>query len=508
MTDRVARGADRGRLAVDRDLAGLRSVGAEDGAHDLCAAGADEAGNPQDLAAIELEMCIRDRAAAIEPLDLEHDVRVALLGKLGRRLEDGPADHHADDLLDLGLGRVDGRDVTPVAHDRDPIRDLLELFEAVGDVDDALPLVAQVADDPEELLDLRVGQGGRRLVHDQDGRVVAERLRDLDHLLLGDRQRANPLAWVEVQMEIVEELACLGIERTFVEEEPTARLAANEDVLGHREVVHEVQFLVDHADPQGLGGVGARDLFLAPADTDRAGIAPVDPREDLHERGLARAVLAYQRMDLPGQEVEARILERVDAREALADAGHLDQELNHRGFSLRSRGRDGRVHGRPSDPRGTRRWLDVAGCYRYPLSITHCRLAHVSIAARGHFGTPEGAVRDRFQTTEVLTSKAATTARISPTLRPSARCPASRSMYSYRAAVSAYSMRSAARVIEMSDRAITPCLPHRTTRCVRSPPTFAAMSSAEPGTMKGSTPTPCGRLTIVSGSQRRRRRLK
>ena len=40
----------------------------------------DEAGDAQDLAAVEREADVPDLATAIEPLDLEHDVRVALLG--------------------------------------------------------------------------------------------------------------------------------------------------------------------------------------------------------------------------------------------------------------------------------------------------------------------------------------------------------------------------------------------------------------------------------------------
>src|SRR5664280_2883198 len=124
-------------------------------------------------------------------------------------------------------------------------------------------------------------------------------------------------------MEIVEELPRLGIQRPFIEEEPAVWLAADEDVLGHSEVVHEVQFLVDDADPQGLCRVRARDLLIAPFDPDRARISLVDAGQDLHERRLARAVLANECVHLTGKEVEAGILERKHARKALADAGHL-----------------------------------------------------------------------------------------------------------------------------------------------------------------------------------------
>ena len=143
---------------VDEDLAGFRQVRREDGADHLGAAGADETRDPEDLAPVELEADVPHLPPAIEVADLEHHRRIGLLGQLRRRLIDGPADHHADDLLGRCLGRVDRPDVAPVAHDRDSIGDLLELFEPVRDVDDPVAPLTEVAGDPEELVDLGVGE--------------------------------------------------------------------------------------------------------------------------------------------------------------------------------------------------------------------------------------------------------------------------------------------------------------------------------------------------------------
>ena len=331
--DRVARRADRDRLAVDQDLAGLRPVGGEDGAHDLGPAGPDEAGDAEDLAAMELEADVPHLAAEVEAAHLEHDRRVDRLGQLGRRLEDGPPDHHADDLLDAGLGRVDRVDVAAVPHDRHAVGDPLELLQAVRDVHDAVAALAQVAGDAEELVDLGLGERRRRLVHDQDVRVVGQRLGDLHHLLLGDGEPGHARRRVELQVELLEQLGGLAVERPVVQQDAAARLPPDEDVLGHGQVAHEVQLLVDDADAEVLGGARRGDLHLAALDPDRAGVPLVDPGEDLHQRGLARAVLAHQRVDLAGAQLEARVLERLDAREALGDVGHLDQEIAHHGSS-------------------------------------------------------------------------------------------------------------------------------------------------------------------------------
>ena len=58
----------------------------------------------------------------------------------------------------------------------------------------------ELADDPEELLDLFCCQGRSRLIHDQDLRVDRKCLRDLDHLLLGYRKIADGLSRIDIDL--------------------------------------------------------------------------------------------------------------------------------------------------------------------------------------------------------------------------------------------------------------------------------------------------------------------
>ena len=110
---------------------------------------------------------------------------------------------------------------------------------------------------------------------------------------------------------------------------PAARLPADEDVLGHRQVPHQVQLLVDDADPKVLGRPRGRDLLFLATNSDHARIATIDPGQDLHQRRLSSAVLPDQAVDLARAQIELRILERKDTRKALGDIDHLDQELIH-----------------------------------------------------------------------------------------------------------------------------------------------------------------------------------
>ena len=76
------------------------------------------------------------------------------------------------------------------------------------------------------------------------------------------------------------------------------RLVAEKDVLGHRQDRNQHEVLVDHADParDGVGRLADRDW--APVEQDLALVGRRQPVEDVHQRRLAGAVLAEERMDL------------------------------------------------------------------------------------------------------------------------------------------------------------------------------------------------------------------
>src|SRR5580704_19742113 len=88
------------------------------------------------------------------------------------------------------------------------------------------------------------------------------------------------------------------------EAEPVQRLAANPDVLGDRHVIHQVEFLMDHGDAV-LQRVERRcQLDLLPLQFEGAGIGRVNPGDNLHQRRLAGAVLAHERMDVTALQPE------------------------------------------------------------------------------------------------------------------------------------------------------------------------------------------------------------
>jgi hypothetical protein len=76
--------------------------------------------------------------------------------------------------------------------------------------------------------------------------------------------------------------------------------------------------LGDHADTGRDGIAGRADAHGPAVDADGAGVRARQPVEDAHERGLARAVLAEEGVDLAAREPEIDLVVGDEVPEALA----------------------------------------------------------------------------------------------------------------------------------------------------------------------------------------------
>ena len=158
--------------------------------------------------------------------------------------------------------------------------------------------------------------------------MKADRLGDLDHLLLGDGQLAHHAGGIQTDAQIVEQRLRHARHLAVIDQaKRVLGFAPDPDVLGHRHRVHQVQFLMDHGDA-GIQRIQRRaDIELAPGETHLAPVGVIDAGDDLHQRGLARAVLAHQCVDRAGADLELNIIQRHDAGEFLADVIHLKDEF-------------------------------------------------------------------------------------------------------------------------------------------------------------------------------------
>ena len=192
--------------AANPDLAGVHLVCAEYGARHFRPARAHQPGKTQDLAPAHDEVHVLDEAPAIQVAHLEHDLVVRGWGGRLVALEQRAADHHRDDRFHAG-GR--GRhcvDVPAVAHHGYAVGNSFQLVHLVRDVDDADAVTLELADDAEEIVDLRVVQRCGRLIHDEHPGFERQGLGDFHHLLLGHGELADQGARIQVQVQALEDL--------------------------------------------------------------------------------------------------------------------------------------------------------------------------------------------------------------------------------------------------------------------------------------------------------------
>ena len=309
----------------------VEALRAVDRLDDLGASGTDQAREAHDLACVDLEVDAGEDTGEPEVLHVEDHLAagVVALGPARKDVLDRPARHQRDQL---GGRRVrdrqaGGHGATVLEH-RDPVADLADLLEPVGDVDDRNALGGEAADHPEQVGDALLVQHRGRLVEHQQPRVPGEGPGHADDLLLGRRQladdpRGRDLGVSEPSEQVAHQragLASLG--------EPGAgHLVAEEDVLGDVEVWDQVELLVDGRDAvlDGLRRRRERGLLAVPG--DGAGVGLVEPGEHLDQGGLAGAVLAEQAVHLTRSYVEVDAVQGPHAGELLDDAGHPEQRL-------------------------------------------------------------------------------------------------------------------------------------------------------------------------------------
>ena len=92
-----------------------------------------------------------------------------------------------------------------IAQDLHAVRDHRHLIEAMRDVDDGHPLIAQSPDEAEQRFGLVVRKRSGRLIEDQQPGRLRQGSGDLDDLPFADAQGANGAIDVEVHPELVKD---------------------------------------------------------------------------------------------------------------------------------------------------------------------------------------------------------------------------------------------------------------------------------------------------------------
>ena len=200
----------------------------------------------------------------------------------------------------------------------------------MGDKEDALALFRQAAHDLHELFDLLRREHGGRLVENKDLVVAVEHLQYLYALLHADGDVLDLRVQVDLQAVAVGKLLHLFAGGLLLEEAELRILRAEDDVIEHGEHVDELEVLVYHADVKRRGVVGVVDLDLLAVLLDDALFRLIQTEKDAHQRGLARAVLSQQSVDLALFQLQGNVIVCLDSGEYLGNVEHLDHILRRR----------------------------------------------------------------------------------------------------------------------------------------------------------------------------------
>ena len=237
---------------------------------------------------------------------------------------DGAPDHQLGQLLVIRLGGAALAHHTAAADHCDPVGNLQDLMQLVAYEDDRPAVIGQVAKEHEDLLGLGRGEHSGGLIKDEDLRVAIEGLQDLDSLLLADGQRLHLGVRVELEPKSAGQLADPPAGLAPVEEDGVRHgFLAEHDVLGDRQNGDQHEVLVHHLDSAGDGVGRSGDPDGLAVDENLTLIRDRETVEDVHQGGLAGAVLPEKGVDLALPQVEVDVVVGDDTGVALGDAPHL-----------------------------------------------------------------------------------------------------------------------------------------------------------------------------------------
>ena len=194
-----------------------------------------------------------------------------------------------------------------------------DLCQTVGDINDADALFAQIAHHAEQAFYFVEGERGGGFVQNQQTGMTQNAPQNLYQLLLGDGKAAGLAAKIQIPAD-----ARHGIHQLFMQLR-LAFIKADDDIFFHRHIGEEQRLLRHHIDPLRQSVGGAVQRHGRAVDGQLALIVAVDPHDDLHQGGFARAVAADKRQHLTGHHVQINALENGVQSKRFINAAHSQQ---------------------------------------------------------------------------------------------------------------------------------------------------------------------------------------
>ena len=197
------------------------------------------------------------------------------------------SDHFRRYLFGVGARGFQRIDIAAIAKHRDAVRQGKNLGHSVTDIDDGNAPGFQLGDDREQGPGLCFRQGCGRFIKDQHVAIECQSLGDLDDLLAGNRQLANPgVGRDRMQFRQCRLGTQLQVGR-FHPECPAGIGFGHEDVFRHRHVRAKCDFLVHQPDAERLGNRRIGDMLPLALEHDFTGIRLQHAAQYVHQGRFA-----------------------------------------------------------------------------------------------------------------------------------------------------------------------------------------------------------------------------
>ena len=214
------------------------------------------------------------------------------------------AAHHELRQIGLGIGGPCRADYLAVPDYGDLVRNLPHLTQLVGDEHDRFAFVSKRMHHRDQLVGFLRCEHCCRFVEDEVLGIICQGFQDLDSLLHTNWEILDKRIRVYVQPVPFREPLDGASRISHVEHAGLAVLAAEDQVLRHRENLDQHEMLMHHANPGGNRLFGVLADMLDAIDGNRAVVGLQQPVQHVHQGRLAGPVLTKQAMDFTGLDVE------------------------------------------------------------------------------------------------------------------------------------------------------------------------------------------------------------
>ena len=316
VADGVAVGPLLHGLPIDLDQTSIGPRHAKQGMAKLGPPCADQPGQAKHFARPDGKADVLIFTGAGQPRHLQHR-------SIGRQVAGhnlagkGFAGHQlGQPRLGHASGRIDA-DQFAVAQHRDTGRDVQHLSQPVTDKHHRHPTRRQGAHHRQQRIGFRLGQRGRRFIHENQLRVRRQRAGDGHQLPLGNGQRVQPDIQIDIDMQQRHHpLRGLSHRPVADHARAIAQQLFKRDVFGNSHFAKQGKVLPNHGNAMAAGRVG-RDIGfqLAGIFHHRARFGHIDAGDDLDQRALAAAIFAGQTVNFAASDLEIDIIQRLHVAE-------------------------------------------------------------------------------------------------------------------------------------------------------------------------------------------------